>query len=117
MRGMSDTEATNAAPGRGAAAGKRIEHPHFDVGVLAQVHEPPVLARRIEIIDQHPHAHTAVRGQTHMLQQEPRGLVLMDDVVLDVERAFGVVRERDQAGQRLLAGRQQPDTRQIAAGP
>jgi hypothetical protein len=41
-----------AAPHREAAAGKRIEHPHFDVRVLAQVHEVPILTGGIEIIDQ-----------------------------------------------------------------
>jgi hypothetical protein len=32
-----------------------------------------------------------------MMQQQPRGIVLMNDVVLNVERALGMVRERDEA--------------------
>ena len=100
-------------PGRESAAGKRIEHPDLDVRVFAQMQEAPVFARRIEIIDQDAHPHAAVRRQAHMMQQQPRGIVLLNDVVLDVERAFGMVGERDEIGQGLLARRQQADARQI----
>src|ERR1700722_1489891 len=37
----------------------------------------------------------------------------MNDVVLNVERALGVIGERDEVGQSLLARREQADTRQI----
>jgi hypothetical protein len=40
----------------------------------------------------------------------------VDDVVLDVERFFGVIGERDQTGQRLVAGGKQPDAGKILAG-
>ena len=49
-----------------------------------------------------------------MLQQDPRGLVLVNDVVLDVERALGVIGERDQAVEGLLARDQQTDARQAS---
>ena len=100
-----------AAPKRGAAAGEGIEHAYLDVGVMPQMQEPPVLARRIEIIHQHAHAHPPVGRAAHMLQQEPGRFVLMDDVVLDVERALGMIGERDQTVESFIAGEQQPDSR------
>jgi hypothetical protein len=103
----------DAAPDGGPTAGKGIEDPHLDVGVMAEMQEAPVLAGRIEVIHQHPHAYPPVRSLAHVLEQGARGFVLMDDVVLDVERAFGVVGERDQAVERLFAGRQQSDARQV----
>ena len=96
MRGMSDIEASDARPDRRSSAGKRIEDPHLDVGMLAQMHEAPVLARGVQIVDQHSHPHAAIRGTAHVLQQDPRGLILVNDVVLNVERPLGVIGERDQ---------------------
>ena len=75
-----------------------------------QVHETPVLARGVEIVHQHAHAHAAIGGGAHMLQQDSRGLVLMDDVVLDIEGSLGMIGERDQAIEGVLAGEQQPDS-------
>ena len=74
----------------------------------------PVLARGVEIIDQHSHPHAAIGGAAHMLQQDPRGLVLVNDVVLDIERSLGMIGERDQTIEGLLARDQQPDARQIS---
>ena len=65
-------------PDGGPAAGKRIEDAHFDVGVLLQVHEAPILARGVEVVDEHAHAHAAIRGAAHVLQQDARGFVLRE---------------------------------------
>ena len=56
--------------------GKRIEDPHLDVGVLPQVHEAPVLARGVEVVDQHAHAHAAIGRGAHVVQKGPRAIRL-----------------------------------------
>ena len=96
-------------PGREAPAGKGIEDPHLDVRVLAQVQEAAVFAGGVEVIDQQAHPHAAIRRQAHMMQQQPRRIVLVDDVVLDVEGALGMVGKRDQA-------RRAPPPRRPAGG-
>ncbi len=111
---MSEIEFKIRRPGGGAPAGKWIEYPDIDVRVLLQVHEAPVLARGVEVVDEHAHAHAAIRGAAHVLQQNSRGLVLVNDVVLNVERALGAVGERDQAVEGLLSRGEQPDAGQVA---
>ena len=116
MRRMSLAEARKRVQVANLPAGKRIEHPDFDVRVFAQMHESPILAGGIEVIDQDAHPHAAIRREAHVVEQQPRGFVLVDDVVLNIERAFGMVGERDEIGQGLLARRQQADARQVLAG-
>ena len=72
-------------------------------GMLPEMHEAAVLARGVEVVHQHAHAHAAVGGAADVLQQDAGGFVLMNDVVLDVERALGVIGERDEAVQGRLA--------------
>jgi len=79
------------------------------------VQEAPVLPRRVQVIDQQPHPYAAVRRQAYMMQQCPRGLVLVNDVVLNVERPLGMIGERDEARQRLIARGQEPDAGKIFA--
>jgi len=52
--------------------------------------------RPYEIVDQNADPDAARGGELHMAQQQPGGIVLVDDVVLDVERALGVVGRRKQ---------------------
>ena len=40
------------------------------------MHEAPVLAGGIQVIDQHPHPHAAIRREAHMMQQDARRIVL-----------------------------------------
>ena len=77
----------------------------------AEMHKMAILARRVEIVHEHAHAHAAVGGAADVIQQGARRLVVTNDVVLDVERALGVVGERDQAVEGLIARGQQPDAR------
>ena len=62
----------DAAPDGRPAAGEGIEHPHLDVRVLPEVHEVPVLARGIQIVHQHAHAHAAIRGVADVLRARSR---------------------------------------------
>ncbi len=78
------------------------------------MHEAPILSRGIEVIDEDPDPDTALRGLANVLQQNPRRFILRDDVVLNVERAFGVVGERDEACEGLVARGEQADAREIA---
>ena len=105
-----------AGPRRESSAGKRIEHPHLDVCMFAQMQEAPIFARRIEIIDQNAHPHAPIRREAHMMQQQPRGIVLMNDVVLNVQRALGMVRERDEVGQGLFPRGEEVNARQALVG-
>jgi hypothetical protein len=79
------------------------------------VQEAPVLPRRVQVIDQQPHPHTAVRRESYMMQQGPRGLILVNDVVLNVQRPLGMIGERDEARQRLITRGQEPDAGKILA--
>ncbi len=83
--------------------------------MLPEVHEVAVLARGVQIVDQQAHAHAAIRGAADVLEQVARRLVLPNDVVLDVERALGVIGERDQAVEGLIARGQQADAGEVAS--
>src|ERR1700722_10395086 len=72
----------------------------------------PILARRVEIVHEHAHAHAAVGGAADVIQQVLRGFVVTNDVILEIDGALGVVRERDEAIESLLARGKQPDARQ-----
>ena len=94
--------------------GKGLNTRTSTFGCCSEMHEVPVLARGVQIVHQHAHAHAAVRGVADVLQQGARGLVLADDVILDVERALGMIGERDQAVEGLIARGQQPDAGEVA---
>jgi len=68
-----------------------------------------ILARRVEIVHEHAHAHAAVGGAADVIQQILRGLVVTNDVILQIDRTLGVVRERDEAIEGPLARGEQPD--------
>src|ERR1700690_1298028 len=71
-----------------------------------------ILARRVEIVHEHAHAHAAVGSAADVIQQVLRGFVVANDVILEIERALGVVRERDETIEGLLARGEQTDARQ-----
>ena len=93
------------------AAAERIEQPHLDVRECGQADEQRIAARRIEVVDEQPHAHAAQRGVTHVAQQESAGGVVLDQVILKIERVLRPARELDPRVQRVDAYRHQPESR------
>ncbi len=114
MRRISVADARG--PGRESSGGEGVEDADLDVDVGTQVQEAPILARGIQVVDEHAHPHAAVRGEAHVIQQCPAGVVLVNDVVLDVERALGMIRQRNEAGQRLFSRGQQADAGKVLGG-
>jgi hypothetical protein len=91
-----------------APAAERIEEADFDVGKRREPDEELVAADGIQIVDDEAHAHAADRGVAHVAQQQVAGLVVVDLVVLDVERARGALGELDPGVERVEPGGHQP---------
>ncbi len=64
---------------------KRVEDADLNVGVRGQSADAVVLAMAGGVIQQQPHAHAAVGGLQHFVDQRTCGEAVMDDVVLDIE--------------------------------
>ena len=91
-------------PGR-----KGVEQPDLDIGVGVQRQQQRVFASGVQVVEDQAHAHAAQRGVAQRAQQVAAGLVVVDLVVLDVERAFGAARQFQPRLQRVLAGRHQAE--------
>ncbi len=60
-----------------------------------------IAADRVEVVDEQAHAHAAHRGVAHVAQQQVTGLVVLDQVVLDVERVRRALGELDPRVERV----------------
>ena len=69
MRRMSVADAMKRVQVENLPAVKGLKTRTSTLACAAQVHEAPILARGIQIIDQQAHAHAAVRGEAHVMQQ------------------------------------------------
>ena len=96
-----------------AAAAERIEEAHLDVRERGEPDEKLIAARRIEVVDQQPHAHAAQRGVAQVAQQQAPGLVVVDVVVLKVQRVLRPARELDPRVERIEAVGHQPEPREL----
>ena len=99
-----------------APAAERVEQPHLDVRERGEPDEQRVAAGRVEIVDEQAHAHAALRGVAHIAQQQVPGLVVVDMVVLQVERPRGAPGEFDPRVERIRAQWQQPEAGQSGFG-
>ena len=75
-----------------AAREKGIEDAHLDVRMHREGGKIEVLADGVHVVHQQPHPHAAVGCPQRLIQQQLRGHVLADDVVLQIERALGSLR-------------------------
>ena len=70
----------------------------------------------VQVVDQQAHADAAHAGVAQRAQHVAAGPVVVDLVVLDVERALRAARELDPRGERVLARRHEPEAGQLAVG-
>ena len=96
--------AHGAHHGGAAPARQRVVHAHLHAGQKSHAHHQRVLAGGVEVIQQDAHAHAALGGQAHFLQQARGALVAVDGVVLDVQRAAGLLRQRQAAAEGEVGG-------------
>src|SRR6185312_11008558 len=89
--------------------GERIEQAHFDVRVGIQRIEQVDRIACIDVVHQQAHAHAAVRRGQQPLRHQPPGRVVVEDVVLQVQRMLRVVGQRHAAHQRIGAAHEQAE--------
>ena len=99
-----------------ARTAKRIEEAHLDVGKGRQPAKHRVSAHGVQIVDQQPHAHAAQRRVAQVAHQEATGAIVLDQVVLDVERVAGPADKLDPGIERVETIRQKPKPRQRRFG-
>lgn len=85
---MSKADATNR-PANWLRAQQGIEQPYFDVRRGCQRQQQLIRARGVEVIDQQPHADSALRRLFEGAQEQPARAVVLDHVVLHIERVLG----------------------------
>ena len=85
----------------GAAARKRVERAHFDIGMRREAREIEIFSRCIKIVDQQAHAHPAMSRAQHAVEKELSRGVLSYDEVLQVERALRAFGEARPDAERL----------------
>jgi len=69
---MSDARPENAPTSRSGRTGNGLEEADLDIGVLAQMQEAPILAGRIEIVDQNADPDAARGGELQMASNSSR---------------------------------------------
>ena len=89
---------------------ERVEQAHLDVRMRVERVEHAVLSADVEIVEQDAHAHAAIRSREDALRDEPAGRVVVEDVVLQVERMRGVVDQHDAAHQRIGVAEQRAES-------
>jgi len=72
-----------------SAHGKRIEQPHLDVVVGGKREQQLVITGGIQVVDQQAHAHAALCRIAQLAQEVAPGRVVLDLVILNVQRPFG----------------------------
>ena len=90
-------------------AAKRIEQPHLDVRKRCQTCKQRIGARRIQIVDEQPHPHTAQRGIPKAAHEQPAAAIVLNQVVLNVERRSRPLDELDSRVERIQAERHEPE--------
>jgi hypothetical protein len=105
----------DAAEGRPAARGQRVEQAHLDVGNRGEAAKQLVLAAGVEVVDEQADAHAAPRRVAQLAQELQADAVVGQLVVLGVERALGAPRQCQPGIEGEVAGRQEAKAR--FAGP
>ncbi len=100
-----------------APARERVEQPDLQVRRGVQRQQQRIFAGGVQIVEQQAHAHAAQRRVAQRAQQVAAGAVVVDLVVLHVERALGALHQFQPRLQRELAGRHQAETAQLGVEP
>jgi hypothetical protein len=112
MRPKSVSDISSRVVERTGPRGQRVEQPHLHVRKRRERAEQLVFAGGVEVVHQQAHAHAARGGLAQLLQEQQADVVVLDQVVLHVERLLGVPRERDARVEGEGGLGQQPETRQ-----
>ena len=78
-------------------ATERVEQAHLDVGKRRQALKDRIRARGVEIVDQEPHPDAAQRSVAKAPHEQPAGAVVLDQIVLNVERGLRPADQLDRA--------------------
>ena len=87
---------------RAAAARQWIEKAQLHVFLKPQLQHPRVVARGVEVVQQHPNAYTARGRFAQSVKHAQRGVVGKDRVILDVERFLRSFNQRHATGESQL---------------
>src|SRR5213596_217265 len=85
-----------------------------NVPVRGEAGEQLVLARGVEVVDEHAHAHAARGRVAQLAQQQQADLVGSDQVVLQVQRLLCAADQRDARVQRMVAIHQRAKAGQVS---
>ncbi|MCY1445143.1 hypothetical protein D9M71_616480 [compost metagenome] len=80
---------------------QRVEHANLDLWMRRQRGDGLVQAIAGGVIEQNPHADSAVGGVEQLAHQDPRTDAVMDDVILQVEAALGIANQLGAGGESL----------------
>ena len=94
-----------------ASRRQRIEQAHLDVRNCGEAAEQLILDARVKIVDQQADANAALGRVAQLAQELQADAVVMEVVVLNVERERGTPRQRESPVQGEVAGRQQTEAR------
>ena len=94
---MSNSDAMYLPPMLSSRAAKRIEQPHLHVRERGQATKHRVAARRVEVVHQQPHAYAARRRVAQLAHQQAARAIVLNQVILDVERVAGSAGKLDPA--------------------
>ena len=93
------------------AAAERVEQLDGDARVAIEGAEGGVAPAGVDVVEQQAYLHPAIGGGEDVVGEQGSGLVIMPEVVLEIERPRGGVRQVETGGERVGAGREQPDGR------
>jgi hypothetical protein len=106
-----------AAAGTGrAVAAEGIEEAHLDVRERRQPAQQRVGVRGVEVVDEQADANAALARVAQRRQQQPAGRVVLELVVLDVERRRRALRKLQSRVERIRAERQQANAGLLGRG-
>ena len=104
------------ANGALSCAAKRIEQAYLHIRERRQAAKHRVATCRVKVVHQQPHPHAAQCRVTQVAHQQAAGAIVLDQVVLDVERVAGPADKLDPGIERVETIRQKPKPRQRRFG-
>ena len=113
---VEDRRRVAAADAAAAVAAERIEEAHLDVRERRQAAQQRVGVGRVEVVDEEADAHAAQARVAQRGHEEAPGRVVLEHVVLDVERGRRALRELDPGVERVGAERQQANAGLLGRG-
>ena len=95
---------------------KRVVEAHFDVRMRVEHRDDGIESARVDVVKQQAHAHAALRRLQECLEEQVTDLIGVPDVVLHIERLFGVRGEKGAGGESVMRLEQRVNTRLAGIG-